>query len=204
MSFLFTAALASLLLVVGPLVAHLLRRGRAPVQQFPPARLVPAASSVARSMARLEDRALFLLRALLIATLALLGAVPFVRCSRLSLERQGGASVAFAIVLDDSLSMRASLPNGRTRFERAREGALALLASARPGDAIAIVLAGRPARAALAPTMDLKVAEGALRLPAERQPKVRSKLTGTPSTSVPPVSPPSRMPKFFCSILGSM
>jgi len=163
MSFLFTAALASLLLVVGPLVAHLLRRGRAPVQEFPPARLVPAARSVARSMARLEDRVLFLLRAALIATLALLGAVPFVRCSRLSLERQGGASVAFAIVLDDSLSMRATLPNGRTRFERAREGALALLASARPGDAIAIVLAGRPARAALAPTMDLKVAELALR-----------------------------------------
>ncbi len=159
MSFLISAALAIALLVAGPLVAHLLRRGRAPELAFPPARLVPAARSVARSMARLEDRLLFALRALMIAALALLGAVPLVRCSRLSLERSGGASVAFALVIDDSLSMRAVLPSGRTRFERAKAGALELLASARRGDAVAVVLAGRPARVALSPTTDLKVAE---------------------------------------------
>jgi hypothetical protein len=63
--------------------------------------------------------------------------------------------VALALVVDDSLSMRAALPDGANRFERAIEGARQLVGSARQGDAVAIVLAGRPARLALAATTDL-------------------------------------------------
>lgn len=155
MSFLASAALAIALLVAAPIIAHLFRRGRAREVAFPPARLVPRARSVAKERARLEDRLLFALRALAILLFALLGAMPLVRCSRLALERPTGASVALSIVLDDSLSMRARLPNGATRWERARRAALELTASARRGDAVAIVLAGRPARIALAPTTDL-------------------------------------------------
>ena len=55
----------------------------------------------------MEDRALFATRAAAVGLLAVLGATPLVRCSRLSLQRSGGASVAMAIVLDDSMSMRA-------------------------------------------------------------------------------------------------
>jgi Mg-chelatase subunit ChlD len=162
MSFVVSAALAIALLVAAPIVAHLFRRGRARELPFPPARLVPAARSIAKERARLEDRLLFALRALAVLLFALLGAMPLVRCSRLALERSTGASVALALVLDDSLSMRAQLPNGTSRWERARRAALELSASARRGDAIAIVLAGRPARIALAPTTDLDAARRAL------------------------------------------
>jgi hypothetical protein len=93
--------------------------------------------------------------------LAVIGATPFVRCSRLSLSRSAGASVAFALVIDDSHSMRAEAADG-PRFARAVRSARELLASAREGDAIAIVLAGRPARLALAATTDLNAARRAL------------------------------------------
>jgi Mg-chelatase subunit ChlD len=156
MSFLTIGALAIGLLVVAPLIAHLLRRGRAKEQPFPPARLVPGARSVAEQRTELDDRLLFALRALAIVVLALLGASPLVRCSRLSLERASGASVALSLVIDDSLSMRAALPNGTSRWDRALRAASELVASARRGDAVAIVLAGRPARVALSPTTDLE------------------------------------------------
>jgi len=156
LSFVTWGALAIGLLVAAPLIAHLLRRGRAKELPFPPARLVPSARSVAEQRTQLDDRLLFALRALAILLFALLGATPLVRCSRLSLERATGASVALSLVLDDSLSMQATLPNGGVRWERALRAASELVASARRGDAVAIVLAGRPARVALSPTTDLE------------------------------------------------
>jgi hypothetical protein len=160
-TFLSTLALAVALLVVAPYLAHRLRRRRAEEQLFPPARLVEPTRPRARRRSRLEDRALFATRAAAVLLLALLGATPFVRCQRLSLQRSGGASVAMAIVVDDSMSMRA-LAAGKTRFQRARDGARELLASAREGDAVAVVLAGAPARVALAATTDLGAARDAI------------------------------------------
>jgi hypothetical protein len=156
-----TLALAVALLVVVPYLAHRLRRKRADERPFPPARLVPPAPPRARRRSTLEDRALLATRAASVLLLALLGATPFVRCSRLSLHRSAGASVAMAIVLDDSMSMRAA-SGQKTRFERARSGARELLASAGEGDAVAIVLAGAPARVALAATTDLDAARRAI------------------------------------------
>jgi hypothetical protein len=92
-----------------------------------------------------------------------LGATPLVRCSRLSLARGGGGSLAVAVVLDDSLSMRAAARGKPPRFERARDAALRLLDSARAGDSVAIVLAGTPARVALAATTDLALARRTLK-----------------------------------------
>jgi hypothetical protein len=148
------------LLIAIPIAAHLLRRGKTKVQAFPPTALVPAARSVARERSRLEDRALLTLRGLLILALAVLGATPLVRCSRLSLNRDGGASVAFAIIVDDSESMRAETSEG-VRFKMAQDAARELLASAREGDAVAIVLGGYPARLGLAATTDLTAARRA-------------------------------------------
>ncbi len=162
MTFLVTAALAVALLVLVPVAAHLLRRGRAQEREFPPASLVPPAPPVARRRSRLEDRALLAIRGLLVAALAALGAGPLVRCSRLSLARDAGASVALAIVLDDSASMRLATPGGAARWERAVGGARELLRSSRDGDAVAIVLAGRPSRLALAATTDLPAARATL------------------------------------------
>ncbi len=161
MSLVTAAALAIVLFVGLPLVAHRLRRQRADEKKFAAARLVPPAQPRARRRAKLEDRALFSVRSLAIVALAALAASPFIRCTRLSMQRSGGASVALAIVLDDSMSMRAPFGNA-TRFERAKAAAKELLASTREGDAVAIVLAGAPSRVALAATTDLSAATATL------------------------------------------
>lgn len=162
MSFLVAAALFVGLLVALPAVAHLLRRGRAREQPFPPASLVPAARTVARRERRLEDRVLLSVRALSVLALAVLGATPLVQCSRLTLARGSGGTVALALVLDDSLSMRAVPSGTRSRFEQAVTAARELLDSAREGDSVAIVLAGKPARLALGTTTNLALARRTL------------------------------------------
>jgi hypothetical protein len=161
-SFVTILALGLSLLVLAPTLAHLLRRGRANEQPVPPAGLVPVARATARERSRLEDRGVLLLRALMVLCMALLGAGPLVRCSRVALGRSGGASVAIALVVDDSASMRTRLPSGKTRFQRAVEGARELLASAREGDAVALISAGKPARLALAASTDLQAAARAV------------------------------------------
>jgi von Willebrand factor type A domain/Aerotolerance regulator N-terminal len=166
-TFLTALALAAAALIVAPYLAHRLRRRNAEEQPFPPARLVEATRPHARRRSRLEDRALLATRAAAVLALAVLGATPLLRCSRLSLQRAGGASVAMAIVVDDSMSMRASFDARKSRFERARQGGLELLASAREGDAVALVLAGSPARVALAATTDLGAARNALEMVSE-------------------------------------
>lgn len=165
MSFLTAAALLVALLVGAPIAAHMLRRRRAEERVFPPARLVPATPPTARRRSHLEDRALFSVRALAVLTLALLGATPFLRCSRLTLSRKAGANVALAIVIDDSLSMRASVgrkAGGQSRFERAIEAARELSRGLSAGDAAAIILAGAPARVALASTTNTGAVSAAI------------------------------------------
>ena len=134
--FVTALALGIAIFVAAPLLAHRLRRLRADERPFAAAKLVPAAPPRARRRARLEDRGLFTVRALAIVALALLGASPLVRCSRLSLSRSSGASMAVAIVVDDSMSMRAPGASSRSRFERAKAAATELLAGARDGDAM--------------------------------------------------------------------
>lgn len=166
MTFLTVLALGIAALVAAPYFAHRLRRKRADDVPFAPARLVTQMPPKARRRSRLEDRGLFTLRALSVIALALLGASPLVRCSRLALSR-GGASVAVAIVLDDSMSMRATDESGASRFSRAKKGAEQILAGLTEGDAAAIVLAGAPARVGLAATTDVRAARAALDAVAE-------------------------------------
>ncbi|MEZ4220721.1 MAG: BatA and WFA domain-containing protein [Polyangiaceae bacterium] len=162
MSFVAIFALAIGVLVGFPIVAHLLRRAAADEREFPAARLVPGAEPTHRRRHRLEDRALLGVRAVLILALAVLGATPLVQCSRLALERDAGASIALALVVDDSHSMRARLSGGDQRWQAAIAGALELLDAARTGDAIAVVLAGKPARLLLPATTDLNQARQVL------------------------------------------
>jgi len=159
MSFLYAAGLAVALLVVAPFIAHLLERRRADERDFPPTRLVPLSEPVARRRRRVDDRILYAVRTAAVILLAFLGATPFVRCSSLAIGRHGGASVALAIVLDDSLSMLAQSGNG-TRWDKAKKAAYDLIADAREGDAVGIVLAGSQPRIALASTTDLAAARG--------------------------------------------
>jgi hypothetical protein len=162
MSFVYAAALAVAFLVAAPFVAHLLQRRKADEKAFPPARLVPPSQPVARRRRHIDDRALYAVRTAAVLALALLGAAPFVRCSSLALGREGGASIALAIVLDDSLSMLAEVEQ-KTRWDRALLAAEELVSGAREGDAVGIVLAGVPPRIALAPTTDLAAARSVVR-----------------------------------------
>ncbi|WP_437999095.1 VWA domain-containing protein [Sorangium sp. So ce185] len=168
MSFVTLGALLVALLVGAPIAAHLLRRRRAEERPFPPARLVPPTPPTARRRSLLEDRALFATRAVSVLALAVLGATPLLRCTHLSLSRRAGASVALAIVVDDSLSMRARPGGdgaeraGPSRFERALTAARELAGGLAPGDAAALVLAGAPARVALASTTNLAAVADAL------------------------------------------
>ena len=146
MTFLTTAALAIALLVVVPLIAHLLQRGRRDAVAFPLVRLVLPTPKLSSKVGKLQDRLLLCLRGALIVTLALLGAVPLIRCDHPVLTRQQGASVALAIVLDDSGSMRAQLPSGVERFELAKRSAAQIISQLHEGDLVSFVLAGQPAR----------------------------------------------------------
>jgi hypothetical protein len=157
-SFVTVSALAIALLVVIPVIAHLLQRGgRTPVA-FSLARLVEPRAKLATRKSRFADRVLFAVRALLLTTLALLGAAPLIRCNRPTLTRPRGASVALAIVLDDSASMRAHIKNGAARFELAKHVALQLISELREGDLVTLVLAGRPARVLVGATPQLGLA----------------------------------------------
>lgn len=158
MSFLTWGALAIALFAVVPILAHLLRRKPPSERAFSATHLVPATAAVAQRRTALEDRALLSLRVLAVLALALLGATPFVRCSRLSLSRSSGASIAVAVVIDDSLSMQARADGDSNHFERAQQAAAELFDSLRQGDAVAVVAAGRPARVLLAATSNLDAA----------------------------------------------
>src|SRR5690606_18195909 len=155
MSFLLPLALVLAVTAVFPILAHALRRGRAELVPFPAAHLVPEKKSSAQKRHRLEDKLLLLLRVLILLCLALLAASPFVRCSRLALSRTDGASVAAALVIDDSASMRAQTSSGETRLSVAVEAAKQLLKTARSGDSFSVVLAGYPARVLTPTTTEL-------------------------------------------------
>ncbi len=163
MSVLTGLALLIGLFAAAPLAAHLLRRRRADVIALPTASLLAKTPPTVRRRSALEDRSLLAIRVLSVLLLALLGATPFVSCSHLSLTRKNGASVAMVLVIDDSLSMRAKGADGKSRLERARVAALELADAGEPGDSFAIVLAGSPARVALAPTSDLGAAKSAIK-----------------------------------------
>ncbi len=159
-------ASAAALLLAGlsalALVAHFLRRRRAETRKFAPVALVPAAKPATRSRARLEDKGLLSARVGLVALLALVAAAPFVTCSRMTLSR-GGASVAVVMVIDDSLSMRATYGTSKqSRLAHAREGMLEMVHALRGGDAVGVVLAGAEPRVTLSLTTDLVAAERAI------------------------------------------
>lgn len=162
MTFVATLALLIGLIALGPLVAHLLRRGRADEIPFAPTQWVPSGEHLATQRKSVDQRLLLAIRASLIFALALLGATPLLKCDRKTLDRAGGASVARILLLDDSGSMGAALEPGKTRFLIARRAALSLVEQMQQGDSIGIVLGSKPARVLLAPSSNLKTVTAAL------------------------------------------
>ena len=132
-----------------PIIIHILNRRRARVVDW--GAMMFLAESVASRNRRIliEDIILMLLRCLLLAALAFALARPFLRAGRI-LGGGGRQSQDIAIVLDGSLSMTLDA-GGRSNFQRAIDEARQVVQSARPGDAISLILAG-PTAQAVVPT----------------------------------------------------
>lgn len=169
MSFLFPLGLALAAFVLGPLIAHSLRRGSSRELELPTARFIEENQTSSRKRRAISDRSLLLLRVLLLLALALLAASPLAHLGSLSLSRPRGGSLAVALVIDDSASMRVKTARG-VRFDAAVRAALDLVGSTTESDSVSIILAGKPARQHLAATRNMDAVRRAL---AELKPSER-------------------------------
>jgi hypothetical protein len=148
--FLDPAFLWGLLALGVPVILHLLLRRRVPILEFPLTRLVLRAETTRQPRKKLNRVLLLIARASLLALLAL-------ALARLVLggsEVRASGPVAVAVVLDDTLSMRAQASRSATRsvFDEGRDMADSLLAALPDGSQAALLLVTRPgAAAALGP-----------------------------------------------------
>lgn len=154
MRFLDPVFLWGLLAIAVPVVLHLLLRRRLPVIEFPLTRLVARAEHVQQPRRRLNRVLLLIARAALLALLAL-------ALSRLVLggaQVQAMGPVAVALVVDDSLSMRAA-SKGSSAFAAGREMADSVLAALPEGSLASVI----PMSRALQPPPPLAAPEAARR-----------------------------------------
>lgn len=142
MTFLNDLLLFGLAAAAIPVLIHLLHRSRPKVVRWGATHLLQASIARRSRRIRLEQLLLILVRAAILAGLALLMARPVLtRTAGLSglsgLSGVAGGRLAAAVVVDVSYSMA-----GGGQFEAARAAASALLGGLRAGDAAAVVLAG--------------------------------------------------------------
>lgn len=134
-------ALAGLVLVTVPIIAHLLRRQKLPWQTLPTIAFLHRVHATRAARLRVVDLLLLVARALLIVALVLVSAAPYRIVQSSLLDRQH----ALAIVLDDSLSM-AAIHEGKTLIERAAALSTEQLRKLPDGSELSVVLAGSPPR----------------------------------------------------------
>jgi hypothetical protein len=147
-------ALAGLVAVAIPIIAHLLRRQKLPKQTLPTIAFLHRIHATRAARLRVVDFLLLVVRALLVAALVLVAAAPYRIAQSSILDRQH----ALAIVLDDSLSM-AAIHEGKTLIERAADAATEQLRRLPEGSEVSVVLAGKPPRVWLRRRTELEMAE---------------------------------------------
>ena len=145
MSFTLPAALLGLVLVAGPLLAHLVRRRELPTYALPTARLLARAVARSQRRHRFQDLLLLVLRLVGLTLLVLGAAAPFVRVDP---ARGDGIRESLVIVLDDSMSMRRSLGD-ETALGRAGARVREVADQLPSGSEVSLILAGAPARVVL-------------------------------------------------------
>jgi len=120
-----------------PVIIHMLQSPTARIIDFPSIRFLKACQRKAVRRTRLKNILLMLTRMALVFIIAM----GMARCTRSREETQlsPDAPVSMAIVLDNSYSMR-YVDKGRSRFEAAREAALGLIGTLKPGDDVAVLL----------------------------------------------------------------
>ncbi len=133
--------------VAAPVLLHLLRRRNVRRVRFPAAVLLMRPAGWASRRRRLEDQLLLALRVLIVCLAVLLVARPVIRVVAPA-DDERGVMAAVAIVLDDtaSLGARVTAAGNATRFDRARQAGLGIIARLALGSEVVIVRASQPER----------------------------------------------------------
>lgn len=149
-------ALAGLVAVAIPIVAHLLRRQKLPTQTLPTVAFLHRIHATRAARLRVVDWLLLVVRALLVGVLVLVAAAPYRLVQSSSLDRQH----ALAIVFDDSMSM-AAIHEGKTLIERGAELSVDQVERLPEGSEVSVVLAGKPPRVWVRRRSELDMVEAA-------------------------------------------
>lgn len=150
MQFLAPAFLAGLAAIAIPVWLHMVRQHRAPVVPFPAVRFIKSSPVEQRSMRRVRDLLLLLLRAAAIALLAIAFARPF-------FAEAASAAPVTIVAIDVSASM-----SGDARFESARAAARKAIDDAPAGHRVGIVAFDHSGRTVLLPQSDRGAARAAV------------------------------------------
>jgi hypothetical protein len=150
-------ALAGLVAVAVPIIAHLLRRQKLPKQTLPTIAFLHRIQATRAARLRVVDMLLLIARALLVVALVLVAAAPYRIVQSSLLDRQH----ALAIVFDDSLSM-AAIHEGETLIERAAALSAEQVRKLPEGSEVSVVLSGRPPRVWVRRRSELDMIESAL------------------------------------------
>ena len=130
-----------------PIVIHLINRRRYRRVEWAAMSFLLAANRRSRRRIRIEHWLLMLLRILVVVTLGLAVARPFLPASPLSIL--GTARSHHVILLDNSRSMNARDEAGVTGFQRASTAARKLIDSLPSGDPVSLITLARPATAVI-------------------------------------------------------
>ncbi len=147
-------ALAGLVAVAIPLIAHLLRRQKLPKQTLPTIAFLHRIHATRAARLRVVDMLLLIVRVLLVAALVFVAAGPYRVAQSSLLDRQH----ALAVVFDDSLSM-AAIHEGKTLIERAADVAEEQVRKLPEGSEVSVVLSGKPPRVWVRRRTELELAE---------------------------------------------
>lgn len=133
-----------------PIAIHLLTRLRRRTQPWAAMRFLLEAFRRQRRRLQLEQLLLLLLRCaiLLILGLALAGPLMGGLATSLGIDPSGRL---LCIVIDDAMSTQVPADAQQSRFDGLRTAAAKLIDQLRPGDRVAIISAGRPARGLVTP-----------------------------------------------------
>ena len=147
-------ALAGLVAVSIPILAHLLRRQKLPKQTLPTIAFLHRIHATRAARLRVVDLLLLIARTLLIAALVFVAAAPYRVVRSNLLDRQH----ALAIILDDSMSM-AAIYEGKTLIERAAELSTEQVKDLPAGSEVSVVLSGKSPRVWVRRRSDLEMVE---------------------------------------------
>ena len=140
---------AALLAGLIPILVHLINRRRFVRVPWAAMSFLLAANRRSARRIRLEQSLLLMVRVALIVLLGLAVARPYLAASPL-LPMGLGSSVHRVLLVDNSLSMSATTPDGTTRFNVARRCAERLLSSFPHKDTVSVVTLAQPAEAVIA------------------------------------------------------